>query len=199
MFCSQAGTLEAGSWFKESTAVQKETKFRGMEINFLLWNTSEAGKSFQCIWGKGVVKSHISFLSMASIILNVKFMGKIEIWSHTGHLLMAYKKNNKRVDSQSTQCWEIFLLDDSSLILKSGSVMTTFSVIIWGRFRSSPKLLISFLKEVAIREAAVRSSQPARCLPSLLQIFVYLTTPTYSTADWWCSYLIPTLQTQRTS
>lgn len=41
-----------------------------------------------------MVRSHISFLSMASIFLNVEFMGKIEIWSHTGHLLIAYRNNN---------------------------------------------------------------------------------------------------------
>lgn len=34
-----------------------------------------------------------------------------------------------------------------------------FLVIIWGRFRSSHKLPISFLKEVPIREAAVAVSQ----------------------------------------
>lgn len=41
--------------------------------------------------------------------------------------------------------------------------MMTFSVIVWGRFRSSHKLRISFLKEVALREAAGAASQPDVC------------------------------------
>lgn len=41
--------------------------------------------------------------------------------------------------------------------------MMTFSVMIWGRFRSSHKLPIFLLKEVAIREVAVAASQPDVC------------------------------------
>lgn len=38
--------------------------------------------------------------------------------------------------------------------------MRTFSVIIWGRFRSSHKLPISFLRELAVRETAIAVIHP---------------------------------------